>query len=102
MASLYNMYMFMKCFPYMHVKNYNWLCYKHLSIKWWLTVKLKQKLNAFENSKEKQFYTGQIEKLIKMKEMMIFYYYKHDNIQLLEKMADSESKQVLLIKKRME
>lgn len=37
-----------------------------------------------------------------MKEMMIFYYYKHDNILLLEKMADSESKQVLLIKKRME
>lgn len=32
--------------------------------------------------------------------MMIFHYYSHDNIQLLVKMKDSESKQVLLIKKK--
>lgn len=31
-----------------------------------MTVKLKQKLNAFESSKEKQFFTGQIKKLIKI------------------------------------
>lgn len=52
--------------------------------------------------KKSSFLSVRLKSWSKLKEMMIFYYYKHDNIQLLEKMADSESKQVLLIKKRME